>query len=89
MVVLGGGHRPVHLVHAEVFVFRDVPRLWMVAGQPALSIPAGMSADGLPLSVQLVGRPGAEDLLYALAGQIEAARPWAQLKPPMAAAVPS
>ncbi len=31
----------------------------------------------LPLSVQLVGRPGAEDVLYSLAGQIEAARPWA------------
>jgi amidase len=38
----------------------------------------------MPLSVQLVGRMGAEDLLYSLAGQIEAARPWADYKPPLA-----
>lgn len=38
-----------------------------VAGFPALSIPAGSDADGLPVGVQLVGRPGTEALLYALA----------------------
>jgi amidase len=52
-----------------------------VTGQPAVTLPAGFGADGLPLSVQLVGRPGSEDLLYSLAGQIEAARPWAEHKP--------
>jgi amidase len=35
------------------------------------------------LSVQLVGRMGAEDTLYALAGQLEAARPWTQHRPPL------
>jgi amidase len=55
-----------------------------VTGQPAITLPAGMSPDGLPLSVQLVGRPGAEDVLYALAGQIEAASPWAERRPPVA-----
>jgi amidase len=54
---------------------------WNLTGQPAVTLPAGFGADGLPLSVQLVGRPGAEDLLYSLAGQIEAARPWAQHRP--------
>ncbi|HKO26029.1 MAG TPA: amidase family protein, partial [Solirubrobacteraceae bacterium] len=54
---------------------------WNLTGQPAITLPAGFGADGLPLSVQLVGRPGAEDLLYSLAGQIEAARPWAQHRP--------
>lgn len=52
-----------------------------VTGQPAISLPAGFGADGLPLSVQLVGRPGGEDTLYALAGQIETARPWADRRP--------
>ncbi len=52
-------------------------------GQPAVTIPAGMGADGLPLSVQLVGRVGAEDVLYALAGQLEAASPWADRRPPI------
>jgi amidase len=55
-----------------------------VTGQPAIAIPAGIGSDGLPLSVQLVGRPGAEDLLYSLAGQIEQAAPWAERKPSLA-----
>ncbi len=52
-----------------------------LTGQPAVTLPAGLGADGLPLSVQLVGRHGAEDTLYGLAGQIEAARPWAERRP--------
>ena len=57
--------------------------IFNLTGQPAISLPAGFGADGLPLSVQLIGRPGAEDLLYSLAGQIEAAQPWADQRPPM------
>lgn len=52
-----------------------------LTGQPSIALPAGFGADGLPLSVQLIGGLGAEDLLYSLAGQIEAARPWAQHRP--------
>jgi amidase len=55
-----------------------------LTGQPAISIPAGFGADGLPLSVQLVGRHGDEETLYSLAGQIEAARPWDADRPPIA-----
>jgi amidase len=55
-----------------------------MSGQPAIAIPAGFSDDGLPLSVQLVGRMGAEDVLYSLAAQIEAAKPWADRRPPLA-----
>jgi len=55
-----------------------------LTGQPAISIPAGFGADGLPLSVQLVGRHGEEETLYSLAGQIEAARPWGTERPPIA-----
>jgi amidase len=50
--------------------------LWNLAGFPAASIPAGMHSCGLPLAVQLVGRPGSESILLAVARQIEAARPW-------------
>jgi Asp-tRNA(Asn)/Glu-tRNA(Gln) amidotransferase A subunit family amidase len=52
-----------------------------VTGQPALAIPAGFGTDGLPLSVQLVGRLGAEALLYSLAAQIETAAPWGDRRP--------
>ncbi|MGH2876804.1 MAG: amidase family protein [Solirubrobacteraceae bacterium] len=63
--------------------FTPFTPLFNLTGQPAVSIPAGIGADGLPLAVQLVGRLGAEETLYALAGQIEAARPWAQHRPPI------
>jgi amidase len=55
---------------------------WNFTGQPACSVPAGFATDGLPRAVQLVGRPNDEATLVALAEQIEAARPWAQDRPP-------
>ena len=61
--------------------FAPFTPIFNVTGQPAISIPAGVGSDGLPLAVQLVGRVGAEDTLYSLAGQIEAAAPWAQRRP--------
>jgi amidase len=61
--------------------FTPYTAVFNLTGQPAITIPAGFGSDGLPLSVQLVGRHGAEDTLYSLAGQIEAARPWADERP--------
>jgi amidase len=55
---------------------------WNVTGQPACSVPAGFASDGMPRAVQLVGRPAEEATLIALAGEIEAARPWAHERPP-------
>ncbi|HEY0517291.1 MAG TPA: amidase [Solirubrobacteraceae bacterium] len=55
--------------------------IWNVTGQPAAAVPAGFSESGLPLSVQLVGRPADEATLLSLAGQMEAARPWAEHRP--------
>ncbi len=43
-----------------------------------------MGEDGLPSGVQLVGRPAGEAGLLALAAQLEAAVPWAQLRSPVA-----
>jgi amidase len=63
--------------------FTPFTPIFNLTGQPAIAIPAGFGSDGLPLSVQLVGRPGSEDVLYALAAQLEAARPWSQLHPPL------
>jgi len=54
---------------------------WNQTGQPACSVPAGFAADGLPRAVQLIGRPNDEATLVALAGQIEAERPWTQERP--------
>ncbi|MBW4473235.1 MAG: amidase [Stenomitos rutilans HA7619-LM2] len=53
-------------------------------GQPAITIPAGFDPRGLPIGVQLIGRPAAETTLIALAAQLEAAKPWSQHRPPFA-----
>ena len=58
---------------------------WNVTGQPAASVPAGFTPDGVPLAVQLVGRPHDEATLLSLSAQLEAARPWADRRPPLAA----
>jgi amidase len=50
--------------------------LWNVTGNPAAAVPAGVASDGLPLSVQLVGRIGDETSLLGLSAQIERAQPW-------------
>jgi amidase len=60
-----------------------------LTGQPAVVIPAGFGSDGLPLSIQLVGHIGAEDVLYSLAGQLEEARPWADRRPSLAMPTPA
>jgi amidase len=54
---------------------------WNVSGLPALVVPVGTRPDGLPLGVQLVGPPGSELRLLAVAGQFEAANPWLRLAP--------
>ncbi|NJL88076.1 MAG: amidase [Leptolyngbyaceae cyanobacterium SM1_1_3] len=54
------------------------------SGQPALSLPAGFDPNGVPVGVQLVGRPAAETTLLALAAQLEAAHPWIQHRPAIA-----
>jgi amidase len=64
----------MHVPYQEVF---------NVTGQPAAVVPWGLDEDGLPLSVQLVGRPSDEATLLSLSSQIEATRPWAHRRPPV------
>jgi amidase len=56
-----------------------------VTGSPAISLPLYARDDGLPLAVQLIGRPAQEGALLALAAQVEAAAPWADRRPAPAA----
>lgn len=48
---------------------------WNHAGVPAVSMPAGIAPDGLPLAVQLIARPGQDGLLMSVARQLERTRP--------------
>lgn len=50
-------------------------------GQPAFSLPNGFTRAGLPIGLQIVGRPQDEAGIIALAAQFEEARPWRELKP--------
>jgi amidase len=61
---------------------------WNLTGQPAASVPAGFTSGGLPIGVQLVGRPNDEATLLALAAQMEAERPWTDRRPPAGAPPP-
>ncbi len=55
-----------------------------VSGQPAVSVPAGLGSDGLPIGVQLAGKPYSEALLLALGRALERAQPWPRHAPPPA-----
>jgi amidase len=64
--------------------FVPYPGPWNMTGQPAASVPAGFTPEGVPLAVQLVARPDDEATLLSLAAQMEAERPWADRRPPVA-----
>ncbi len=54
---------------------------WNVSGHPAISVPAGSTPDGLPLAVQLVAAHGRDDLLLALARQLQGVDDWTARRP--------
>jgi Asp-tRNA(Asn)/Glu-tRNA(Gln) amidotransferase A subunit family amidase len=68
---------------------RDVSRLgWMpftfpfnLTGQPAVSVPAGWTDDGLPVGLQIVGRRHADRTVLAAAAAFEAVSPWRDRRP--------
>ena len=52
------------------------------SGQPAVSVPAGFTASGLPVGLQIVGRRLEDALVLRAAAAFEALRPWATRRPP-------
>ena len=66
--------RPETMVRASAF--SAFTGIFNTTGQPAMSVPAGTDANGLPLGAQFVGRLGDEDRLLRLASSLELAAPW-------------
>ena len=63
-----GGADPVEMYLNDVFTVTV-----NMAGLPGISVPGGLSAEGLPLGLQLIGRPFDEETLFSLAHVIEQA----------------
>src|ERR1700733_14600631 len=53
-----------------------------LTGNPAVSLPCGFDAAGMPLAIQLVARPGEDAAVLRAAAVFEHAQPWAQRRPP-------
>ena len=80
---------PVHTQGPEIIEGRMVRSTeWLaftfpmnMTGQPAATIPAGFTRDGLPIGMQIVGRHLADKTVLAASGAFERARPWAHKWP--------
>jgi aspartyl-tRNA(Asn)/glutamyl-tRNA(Gln) amidotransferase subunit A len=53
-----------------------------LTGQPAISVPAGLTSNGLPVGLQIVGNRFADDVVLAVAAAYEKVRPWGAYVPP-------
>ncbi len=56
-----------------------------VTGLPALTVPCGLSSDGLPIGLQMMGRPFGEISLFQIARAYEAVTTWHTLRPDLSA----
>jgi amidase len=56
---------------------------WNVLGWPGMSVPAGLTAAGLPIGAQLLGGANTEALLLSLAAQLEASEGWPEQRAPL------
>lgn len=61
--------------------FTTFTYLFNLTGQPAANVPAGWTADGLPVGLQIVGRPWDDALVLRASAAYEEARPWADKWP--------
>jgi aspartyl-tRNA(Asn)/glutamyl-tRNA(Gln) amidotransferase subunit A len=64
-VELNGRRQAVDAVHSRFTALASV------TGQPAIAVPCGLDDAGLPVGLQLIGRPGDDELLFAVATLVE------------------
>ena len=68
-----------------IFAYSPFCAVFNASGQPAASLPLGMSGDGLPIGVHLAAAFGQDETLIALCAEVERAAPWAGRRAPVAA----
>jgi amidase len=66
---------------AQQVLYTPFTSMVNVSGLPAISLPVHVTAEGLPMGVQLIARPGREDVLLALAAQLERRLHWQRRHP--------
>lgn len=79
----GRGDVPMPLLTERLTAYVGYTPIVNVAGNTAMSVPLNWTRDGLPVGSQFAAAPGRERVLYELAFELEAARPWAERKPPV------
>ena len=72
--------QPAELRSRELVMLRNT-RPWNVYGLPAISVPCGFSASGLPIGLQIIGAPGSEGVVMALAHAFESQTEWHKRRP--------
>jgi aspartyl-tRNA(Asn)/glutamyl-tRNA(Gln) amidotransferase subunit A len=70
--------RPVDTVRRAWFPYTHP---FNISGNPAVTLPAGLHSDGLPVAIQLVGRRGEDAKLLRVAALFEQALPWDATRP--------
>jgi amidase len=67
---------------AQQVQFTPYTSMVNVSGLPAITLPVSVTREGLPMGVQLIGRPGGEHVLLALGAQLERRLNWQRRHPP-------
>jgi Asp-tRNA(Asn)/Glu-tRNA(Gln) amidotransferase A subunit family amidase len=71
----------------EMVIAVDLPRYipftlpWNLTGQPALTVPCGFTSEGLPVGLQVVGRPFGEEAVLGIGRAYEALTEWSRRRP--------
>jgi amidase len=73
---------PKELNHRQASTFGFTPP-FNFTGQPAISLPLGWSAEGLPIGMMFAARYADEATLFRVAAQLEEAMPWSSRRPPV------